>query len=177
MQIKTITRYYLTAVRMAITKKTKDSKYLHGYHVSLTPIFSIKLLVLLRGFPGGSNSKESACNVGDLGSIPGLGGSPGEGKGYPLQYSGHGVAKSQTWQETHSDSSISESFPFSLEQVWREHWRSIYFLSQMLCVSWCIHPIRKLSVCLLIFFVMFRFTSGIRVIALIHPVWSSPLAF
>ena len=103
------------------------------------------------GFPGGSNSKESACNVGDLGSIPGLGGSPGEGKGYPLQYSGHGVAKSQTWQETHSDSSISESFPFSLEQVWREHWRSIYFLSQMLCVSWRIHPIRKLSVCLLIF--------------------------
>jgi len=40
------------------------------------------------GFPGGSASKESACNVGDLGSIPGLGRSPEEGKGYPLQYSG-----------------------------------------------------------------------------------------
>ena len=39
------------------------------------------------GFPGGSASKESACNVGDLGSIPRLGRSPGEGKGYPLQYS------------------------------------------------------------------------------------------
>ena len=39
------------------------------------------------GFPGGSDGKESACNVRDLGSIPGLGGSPGEGKGYPLQYS------------------------------------------------------------------------------------------
>ena len=39
-------------------------------------------------FPCGSADKESACNVGDLGSIPGLGGSPGEGKGYPLQYSG-----------------------------------------------------------------------------------------
>ena len=38
-------------------------------------------------FPGGSNSKESAWNVGDLGSIPGLGRSPGEGNGYPLQYS------------------------------------------------------------------------------------------
>ena len=57
------------------------------------------------GFPGGSAGKESACNVGDLGSIPGLGRSPGEGKGYLLQYSGlensmdciiHGVAKSQT---------------------------------------------------------------------------------
>ena len=37
-------------------------------------------------FPCGSAGKESACNVGDLGSIPGLGRSPGEGKGYPLQY-------------------------------------------------------------------------------------------
>ena len=51
----------------------------------------------------GSAGKESACNAGDLGLIPGLGRSPGEGKGYPLQYSGlensidcivHGVAKS-----------------------------------------------------------------------------------
>ena len=57
------------------------------------------------GFPCGSAGKESACNVGDLGSIPGLGRSPGEGKGYPLQYSClknsmdcilHGVAKSRT---------------------------------------------------------------------------------
>ena len=40
------------------------------------------------GFPGGSAGKESICNVADLGSIPGLGRSPGEGKVYPLQYSG-----------------------------------------------------------------------------------------
>ena len=40
------------------------------------------------GFPGGSAGKESACNVGELGLIPGLGRSPGEGKGYLLQYSG-----------------------------------------------------------------------------------------
>ena len=40
------------------------------------------------GFPGDSAGKESACNVGDLGSIPRLGRSPGEGKGCPLQYSG-----------------------------------------------------------------------------------------
>ena len=39
------------------------------------------------GFPGGSAGKESACNAGDLGSIPGLGRSPGEGNGNPLQYS------------------------------------------------------------------------------------------
>ena len=39
------------------------------------------------GFPGNSDGKESACNVGDLGSIPGLGRSPGGGHGNPLQYS------------------------------------------------------------------------------------------
>ena len=58
-----------------------------------------------QGFPGGSEGKASACNVGDLGLIPGLGRSPGEGKGYSLQYSGlensmdcivDGVAKSWT---------------------------------------------------------------------------------
>ena len=63
-----------------------------------------------RGFPGGSKVKVSACNVGDLGSIPGSGRSPGEGNGNPLQYSCpenpmdggdwwaivHGVAKSRT---------------------------------------------------------------------------------
>ena len=57
------------------------------------------------GFSGGSAGKESICNAGDLGLIPGLRRSPGEGNGYPLQYSGlensmdcvvHGVAKSQT---------------------------------------------------------------------------------
>ena len=40
-----------------------------------------------KGFPGGSVSKESACNAGDLGLIPVLGRSPGDGKGYPLQFS------------------------------------------------------------------------------------------
>ena len=40
------------------------------------------------GFTGGSEGKESACNAGDLGSIPGLGRYPGEWKGYPLQYFG-----------------------------------------------------------------------------------------
>ena len=62
------------------------------------------------GFPGGSAGKESARNAGDLGSLPGLGRSPGEGNGYPLQHCGlekskdrgarqatvHGVAKSGT---------------------------------------------------------------------------------
>ena len=57
------------------------------------------------GFPCGSAGKETTCNVGDLGSIPQLGRSPGKGKDYPLQYYGlensmdyivYGVTKSQT---------------------------------------------------------------------------------
>ena len=72
----------------------------------------------LLGFPCGSASKESTCNVGNLGLIPGLGRSPGEGKVYPLQYSGlensmdcigHGVAKSQTQvSDFHSQSYCKE---------------------------------------------------------------------
>ena len=62
--------------------------------------------MLYLGFPCGSAGKESACNEGDLSSIPGLGRSPGERKGYPVQYSGlensgdcivHGVTKSRAW--------------------------------------------------------------------------------
>ena len=49
--------------------------------------FSIDGTYDLQGFPCGSAGKESTCNVGDLASVPGLGRSPGEGKGYPLQYS------------------------------------------------------------------------------------------
>ena len=65
---------------------------------------------ILQGFPIGSDGKASVCNAGDLGLIPGLGRSPREGNGSPLQYSclenpmnggawratGHGVAESQT---------------------------------------------------------------------------------
>ena len=78
------------------------------------------------GYSGGSASKELTCNVGDLGSIPGFQRYPGEGKGYPLQYSGlensmdcivHRVAKSQTRLkdilfhiESESHSVLSDSF-------------------------------------------------------------------
>ena len=65
-------------------------------------------LKIKRGFPDSSAGKESACNVGDLGLIPGLGRSPQEGKGYPLQYSGlensmdcivHGVTELDTTKQ------------------------------------------------------------------------------
>ena len=46
-----------------------------------------EVILHILGFPGGSDCKESACNVQDLVLIPGLGRSPGEGNGYPLHYS------------------------------------------------------------------------------------------
>ena len=72
-------------------------------------------------FPCGSAGKESTCSAGDLGSIPGLGRSPGEGKGYPLQYSGlensmdyrvHGVAKSWTRLSDFHFTSLPALFSF-----------------------------------------------------------------
>ena len=63
------------------------------------------LIHSVRGFPGSSAGRESVCSVGNLGAIPELGRSRGEGNGYPPQYSGlensmdsvvHGITKSQT---------------------------------------------------------------------------------
>ena len=55
------------------------------------------------GFPGGSEVKASACDAGDLGSIPGSGRSPGEGNGNPLQYScpGNPMDRGAWWATVH----------------------------------------------------------------------------
>ena len=55
-----------------------------GHHMAVFGVYTYFLFLMI---PCGSDGKESACNVGDLGSIPVLGRSPGEGKVYPLQYS------------------------------------------------------------------------------------------
>ena len=82
----------------------------HAWPINVTHLLSPQWWVWLQacvsiGFPCGSACKESARNVEDLGLVPELGRTPGEGKGYPLQYSGlensmdyivHGAAKSRT---------------------------------------------------------------------------------
>ena len=74
--------------------------------IELKPYFTSAILP--SGFPGGSAGKESACSVRDLGSVSGLGRSPGDGNSYPLQYSGlvnsmdcvvHGVAESDMTEQ------------------------------------------------------------------------------
>ena len=91
----------------------KNRSLLQGWHKGKNKVCSRYLFInyyLRWAFPGGSDGKESACNKGDLGSIPGLGRFPGEGNGNPYQHSClenpmdrgtwwvtiHVVAKSQT---------------------------------------------------------------------------------
>ena len=80
------------------------------------------------GFTGDSDGKESTCNAGDLDSIPGLGRSPGEVKGYPLQYSGlensmdytvHGVAKNWTQLSNFPERAMA---PYSSTLAWKIPW-------------------------------------------------------
>ena len=68
-----------------------QSKWIHSTKIWILQLifnfqYCLKERYTTRYFPGGSDSKASACTVGDLGSIPGLGRSPGEGNGNPLQY-------------------------------------------------------------------------------------------
>ena len=92
--------------------------------MSLSPLIHYLINVpYSTGFPGRSSVKESTCNVRDLGSIPGLGRFPKEGKGYPLQCSGledfmdcivHGVAKSWTQLSDFTFTTISILFIYTL---------------------------------------------------------------
>ena len=84
-------------------------------------------VIYLWGFPCGSAGKESTCNAGNLGSIPGLGRSLGEGKGYPLQYSGlensidctvHGSQRVR-----HDSTTFTCLFIFKIEAL-ETHWKS-----------------------------------------------------
>ena len=83
--------------------------------VSACPLSSFSFL---QGFPCGSSGKESACNAGDLGLIPGLGRTPEEGKGYPLQYSGLDNSMSMESQRVgHNWATFTFHFCFSRERV------------------------------------------------------------
>ena len=93
--------------------------------------YLLSAAILNKVFPCGSAGKESACNAGDLGLIPGLGRSPGEGKGYLLQYSGlensmdytvHGVAKSWTWLFTNKGPSLVKAMVYPIVMYGYESW-------------------------------------------------------
>ena len=88
---------------------TRSSQELPGYKIYRCSDFYQPLAV--HCFPDSSVGKESVCNVGDLGSIPGLGRSPGEGTGYPLQYTGLENPMDSPWgrKELHRPEQLSLS--------------------------------------------------------------------
>ena len=75
----------------------------------------------LWGSPGGSDGKESACNAGDLGSVPGLRRSPGEGNGYPLQYSclENAMDRGAWWVTVHG---VTKSWTRLSDKHFHLHW-------------------------------------------------------
>ena len=98
-----------------------------------------------KGFPCGSAGKGSACNAGDLGSISELGRSPGEGRGYPLQYSSldyyivHGIAKnwtrlSDSFSLFKSSNNKEDMFSF-LSFLFTEEVQIFYFIHKEMDVS------------------------------------------
>ena len=94
----------------------------------------------LSGFPDSSAGKESTCNAGDLGLIPGLGRSSGEGKGYPLQYSGPENPMDSPWGHKELDRvewlSLSLSFFSLLAVLWNSAFSKVYpSLSPLLFTS------------------------------------------
>ena len=76
----------------------------------------MEMALLTVGFPGGSDSKESACNAGDPGSIPGLGRSSGEGNHYPLQYSclENPMGRGAWWATVHRVTRVKHDYTYSL---------------------------------------------------------------
>ena len=111
----------------------------YKYFLSMIKVtYKIYNFTIYMGFPGGSEAKASACNVGDLGSIPGSGRSPGEWNGTPLQYSClknpmdrgawwatvHGVAKSRTRL---NDFTSLYSYYTVIDQV------NLYLVTYVLC--------------------------------------------
>ena len=137
----------------------------------------VVMTLLKFGFPCGLAGKEFACNAGDLDSIPGLGRSPGEGKGYPLQYSGqensmdytvHWVTKSRTrLSDFHFRTFINLVEPYQPAKTLSiDFWLTNFFLK--------FYFIFKLYITVLVLpNIKMNSTTGIHVFPILNPPPSS----
>ena len=100
----------------------RSHKDRHSFEIPASPVSPehTRLLAVTLGFPGGSDSKESACNAGDLGLIPGSGRSPGEGNGYPLRYSclENSVDRGAWWATVHRGAKIGHDWVTKRLTLW-----------------------------------------------------------
>jgi len=85
--VKDLFKLFTISTSISSLKKYLSKSFIH-FLIKVSFFFFWTICKSSLGFPGGSADRESTCNVGDTGLIPGLGRSPGEEKGYPLQYSG-----------------------------------------------------------------------------------------
>ena len=115
---------------------TTTKKNLHP--LAFKPLWVINRLLLLasESFPGGSAGKEFTCNAGDLGLIPGLGRSPGEGKGYPLQYFGRENSMDYPWGHKELDTTEWLSLHF--------HLRALFFFCHIFGASLVAQTVKRL---------------------------------
>ena len=136
------------------TKQQRVTERLYGVlkiYVWIPPLTS-------SGFPCGSAGKESTCNVGDPDLIPRLGRSPGEGNGFPLQYSGlensmdyivHGVPKSWTWLSDFHFHISYLNYPVPHGMLTLKSFLRIWFWcnskSTRANLLLCVHTVRKFS--------------------------------
>ena len=110
----------LPSIRVFSNKSALLIRWLKYWSFSISPSVNIQgWFPLGWGFPYSSAGKEPSCKAGDLGSIPGLGRSPGEGKSYPLQYSD--LENSMDWIHKESDTTEQLSLSLSNKQNLHNH--------------------------------------------------------
>ena len=131
----------LNLQQLCVTQFVNKELYKYYIYIYINYLWHTYYIYVYIGLHGGSANKESTCNVGDLGSIPGLERSPGEGNGYPFQYSDlensmnctvYGVAKSWT--------RLSD---FHFHYIYMTYVQTLYLYKMGTCKRFCLfHSLR-----------------------------------
>ena len=126
----------MASVTICSDFRAQEEEICHYFH--LLPFHLHAVMGLDTGLPGGSDSEESAWNVGNLGSVPGLGRSPGGGHGNPIQHS--------CLENPHGQRSLAGYSPWvAKNRTWLSNWEQhrtamiFFFFFKYLVLSWLFH--------------------------------------